>query len=706
MSEIVSPYPLELRAAPGNELSKLGTAALVKLYGPRLVLACRLPEELVYLIVPTAIADMEACSRSLVLASPAKLTAIGSFEEPGHSVYDYSELLNEAVVLVCAPPLSGARAFQLAEIAWRESMILEQTVAELDTLDAVAAWSPARAKTTTRELFVRLEEESRAWLGSTRRTKISHPKGHWLIYAGAAEMSLADALTNLIQKYARAPVEVRHRALPAADQRLAEGLVTIAALGRIHDDNATELRAYKALLTHPSAVLAAIPFAENLKYPIQGLDACAMSALDQIFCEELLALAPRTKSRRSQAPTYAVQRPQTMRPGTQPETQPQPGTQPVPRVGLASPFTFTLAAAHKYALYLLDRPTALHSPEVALENLETFMGGYLGDLDLSRSIVTGSAAMSSVHRTVRSDMFGSHADYLSSLYPATYTVMEPEVARRAQRLVSAHDWRAGAPLPFVLEDAAAPRLSHEDTAAPHDSKLRRFRVMVWYPGTADEVRLPYEEVAGVDIDIAIAAEGEDFDRIAAEHFAAIQRRFPSAVLERVDREKSHMYRVVSAVPPGLEKGFREVEMYPATWAEVCTHHVGMVRLGFTGAGAGVEGKPLRQFYLTASCLLSAVKGHSPNYYYFASKKTPPQEVLLKYAVRGFPISGLPAGIRAAVAEYAQQSPKWNPIGQSFNRYDLREVYNAAPARDCVGRYNVEAIAAETRAYGHERPPPE
>jgi hypothetical protein len=172
-----------------------------------------------------------------------------------------------------------------------------------------------------------------------------------------------------------------------------------------------------------------------------------------------------------------------------------------------------------------------------------------------------------------------------------------------------------------------------------------------------------------------------------------------------------MYRVVSAEKPGSEKGFREVEMYPASWAEICTHHVGMVRLAYTAARAD-EAAPLPkepagtppQFYLTASCLKSAAERSTPNYYFFASRKTSPQEILLKCAARGYPPRCLPPALQRAVRTYAAQSPKWNPSNRYLLMNDWELYTDASLSRDGIGQFNVRNFMAETRAFGYEEPP--
>jgi hypothetical protein len=666
------PYPRELSAAPGNELSTLDPNALIEAHGPQLVLAGRSPEGIVYTIAPTEIVNFGVCGRCLILADPDTLDAFGVYSVPD----DAKVFAGKEQVLVCAPPLDGTHAFILADLAWREARILETTVAGLESLMAVSSWTPERAEAATNELFTRYEQEARRWRACTQDVKVAHPRVQWSIYTGADDASgFSDILTRGIKKFARAPSILPHRALRDPDARRLAGLAKIAAYAVSHEDEAVARRVYRVLLSHPETILGILT-PTCFDSPVPGIEGVASEALGHVFREEVITVAAHEETREN---TSALE----------------------VEIRLDAKFVFGLPAAYNFAARALGRADAPHSPEAARANLNAYVGGYLEDLDLTRSFITGSAAMSSVLRHPRHAMFASHTAFLESYYPTTYTAMAPDSVRRMRLLGNLHAWYIGSPPPFTFEDSAPEAGPLEE--GEEEVSLRSFKDMVWYPGTPREERLPFEVVAGADVNIAIAAEGALFDEIAHAHYAVIKLRFPSARLVRVDRERSHMYRVVSAEKPGVEKGFREVEMYPASWPEICTHHVGMVRLAYTAARADETGA-LPEFYLTASCLKSAVERSTPNYYYFASRKTTPQEIMLKYAARGYPPLCLPPTIQRAILKYAQQTPEWNPSNLYWiGSWDT--FTGASRSRGGVGKFNVQNYMVETRAFGYEGPAP-
>ena len=71
-----------------------------------------------------------------------------------------------------------------------------------------------------------------------------------------------------------------------------------------------------------------------------------------------------------------------------------------------------------------------------------------------------------------------------------------------------------------------------------------------------------------------------------------------------------------------------------------------------------------QFVVTARLALSMARLATPSYYYFASRKTTPQDVVVKYLRRGFGLSAFPPGLRCAIQRYAGSSSRtwcrWKP----------------------------------------------
>ena len=378
------PYPRELSAAPGNQFSTLDLCALIEAHGPQLVVAGRFPTGIVYTIAPMEIVNFGVCRCCLVLADPDALGALGTYSDPD----DAKVFAGEDQVLVCAPPLDGAHAFILADLAWREARILETTIAGLETLMAVSSWTPERAEAATNELFTRYEQEARRWWACTKDVDVAHPRAKWRIYTGADAGEFSDNLTRGIQKFARTPTTLVHRALPEVDDRRIAGLAKIAAYAASHEDEALSRRLYTVLLSHPKTILGVLS-PSCFDTPVADIADVASEALTRIFHEEVLTVAAHEEPREN---TSALE----------------------VKVSLDAKFVFGLPAAYNFATLALGKPDALHSPEVARDNLNTYLGGYLEDLDLTRSFITGSAAMSSVLRPPRYGWFGSHANFLGA----------------------------------------------------------------------------------------------------------------------------------------------------------------------------------------------------------------------------------------------------------------------------------------------------
>jgi hypothetical protein len=664
-----TPYPRALSAAPGSPLAALDPYALTELYGPLLVLVGRFPEGLLYTIAPVEIVDFGVCGNCLVVASLDELLSHGTFAEDG----DAEALASLGEIVVCAPPLSGAHAFILADLAWREARILETTVAGLESLVVVSSWTPDRAMSASTELFARFAQESSRWWAAVTDIAVVHPRACWKVYTGENETQFSNNLTHSIQKYARAASTLAHRPLPRMNRRKVAGLLEVAAIAAAQGDPEITRRAHVSLLAHPETILGARLPATYEETWVHGIEAEAAAALDRLYREELLGVAAYNGDDSKVEET----------------------------ISLCSKFVFPLSAAYNFAAHVLGKPCVLHPPAAAVANLDDYLGGYLGALDLSRSYITGSAAMSSALRPEVYGIYANHKDFLSSHYSATYTTVADDKIHPLRSRIHNHTWVIGTPPPFTFEDA-------EPEAEPEaGAPSRTFRAMRWRaePGQPNsEFTVNFEVVAGADVDIAIDAEGDEFDSIALGHFDAIKACFPLAVLVRVVREKSHMFRVVSAGAHGAEQHFREVEMYPASWAEICTHHVGMVRLAFTAALPDASGAlpadPCPEFHLAASCLKAAVARASPNYYYFASRKTTPQEIMLKYAARGYPPTCLPRGLLLAVLKYARDSRRWNP-SRDYWYQNFTAFASSPPAWACVGNFNLGNLMVEIKSHAFE-----
>jgi hypothetical protein len=170
-----------------------------------------------------------------------------------------------------------------------------------------------------------------------------------------------------------------------------------------------------------------------------------------------------------------------------------------------------------------------------------------------------------------------------------------------------------------------------------------------------EVVVQFDVAAGADLDISIdVASDEEFDHVARAHYDVIRRRYPDAHLTRVAQggpdDPRHNWTVTCA---GSSQ-FRPVEMYRANFNHVVSHHVGAVSGAFTAALAPAAPP---KFYVSSRFALTMDNLATPNYYYFASRKLMPQQVVMKYLNRGFGLDAFPSGLRRALC--ASFANSWN-----------------------------------------------
>ena len=638
-SDAAPNYPDCFRAAPGNSLADLaaeGGRAVAAEHGPALVLVAFASEGCLRATwVPVEIVSFGVCGNCLSVVPAAELKAQVVFDTP-----EDRDRVDDPQ-LVCAPPLAGDPAFRLCELVRREASLHRTTVAQLEGLSIVAAWTPVRAKLVVSDLFGHLQQEADEWWGDAETVEIPPPKnGNWTLYGGGAD-DPEDRLTLAMRSYAREPKKATHRPLPACSEVLIGSLREIAKLAAQNCDIDLATRTFELLLAHPETIV-------GLKSP----DICrsgpvmkpqgSSTALERLYLEEARAIEPRGA-----------------------------------RIPLTEAFVFDLAAAYAFAEVADWGPEDFLSPPAeAAENLDTYLGGYLHSLDLAKSYLTGSGAMSAVLRPETRSRYPDHAGFLASYYPPTYT-------------------RAEAETELELRVRIAQNASGE-TEIPTVASAGPQRGVVRWP---DGEEFGFAETPGADVDIAVDASGEEFDRIARKHFETVRSRFPHAVLERVEKPNGeYMYRVTTEI---AMKGFREVEMYQADWGTICSHHVGMVRLGYTAAREpGAERVRERsRFLLTASALISARDRASPDYHYFASLKTTPQKILMKYTVRGYPPTGLPKSLQDELAcSLRDGHSEWS--GPDLHRKCASGMWDRLagwpPSLRCAGLYNLWALPAETR----------
>ena len=99
-------------------------------------------------------------------------------------------------------------------------------------------------------------------------------------------------------------------------------------------------------------------------------------------------------------------------------------------------------------------------------------------------------------------------------------------------------------------------------------------------------------------------------------------------------------------------GIRPVEMYRTNISTFITHHVGMVRGCYTAAVYG--GAP--RLVVTASFIDTMANLTTPNYRYFASRKSTPFAIVKKWVHRGFSLTNVPANVILLCSETASKWP--------------------------------------------------
>jgi hypothetical protein len=352
-------------------------------------------------------------------------------------------------------------------------------------------------------------------------------------------------------------------------------------------------------------------------------------------------------------------------------------TAPSPVPG-AAPWVFDMDQ-----ILAFKAPNGPLSAEDAFARLDYYVGGYLGDLDLRRTLLTGGAIAAALIRVERAkyqlQMYAlasgvvrlyreetgakgpirdrvkylawldaspagraaHYRAYVDSLYPAKYTVPADDAALALYR-----EYASGS------HAASVGKLEYEVIG---DAEKPQMRISLSLSGKTPAV-LDIRPGADVDMAIDVATDAE-FDDVARGHFEVIRGRHPDATLHRVDRPNG----TYSWAVRGDTIGFRHVEMYRATFDHVVTHHVGMVSGAYT---ARFHDKPT--FVVSARLIYAMVHLHTPNYYYFASRKCLPQEIVLKYTARGFGLQSFPVGIVCAIDSMIQRGSRWLGTGSPLH----------------------------------------
>lgn len=259
-----------------------------------------------------------------------------------------------------------------------------------------------------------------------------------------------------------------------------------------------------------------------------------------------------------------------------------------------------------------------------LKNINYYVGSYLKDLDLSKSFITGSTITASLFNNrlkEYKDFFSSNDElfkyWIDSMYPILLTSLEPH-----------H-------IDFIRKDP----INWNINVLSHElGQLEK-----------NNINIPFKIKSGSDVDIAIDDTVSDleYQSIVENHFNVIKKYYPFVKIISYPKPKGDFNYVIYTDDPKYITTFRQVELYRSSFNNICSHHVGSVRGCYTSRWSD---KP--QFYLTASAAFTLEKSASPNYHYFAGRKSNPQDVIIKNLQRGIAVSNL--DIIHIIDEYMQK----------------------------------------------------
>lgn len=307
--------------------------------------------------------------------------------------------------------------------------------------------------------------------------------------------------------------------------------------------------------------------------------------------------------------------------------------------------------------------------------LNEFMGGYLNDLDLTKTLITGSAicaTISAIRNHIPPEvLFGIY-------YPSLYTRIQKYNDEMYLTLIIA---KVFAPETIILEkdeknlkirvkiDSVLKdhiKLSVKQIAAKlfkltetlpeavnqdfyktligpnfkgflDDERIYRSQAPAYF---LEETRLSldndpkfiyeFDLEKAVDVDIAIDTENDkEFDTICKRHFSVINKYYPNSYLIKQERSNdSYIYEVLTENYADYELGFRNVQFFKGNRFTISKFHLPMVRGWYDDT---------HQIHCTNTCALSHDNLQIRNLHFFKTKNDKAR-ILTKYISRGFDIS--------------------------------------------------------------------
>lgn len=235
------------------------------------------------------------------------------------------------------------------------------------------------------------------------------------------------------------------------------------------------------------------------------------------------------------------------------------------------------------------------------KRLNTFMGGYLQDLDLSKSAITGSAMAVCPFKTSHEHAL-EFEQHINLFYGKTLTKAD---SGDFHRLLNEY------------------RSTKTYSAFYSEENKKGFSI-----GSGSE-RTRFEEISGTDVDILVNTDDlKEFDQIANKHIAVIQSKYPQVQIKKITvHNGSHKYKVLF---PDHEQ--RDVEIYYTNVDKIVSYHLGCVRAYYST----MHGKEMVTCF--PSYLMTIMTKLTPDIRFVPGSK-PIKSITSKYELRGFFVEG-------------------------------------------------------------------
>lgn len=237
-------------------------------------------------------------------------------------------------------------------------------------------------------------------------------------------------------------------------------------------------------------------------------------------------------------------------------------------------------------------------------NLRYYVGDYFDELDLSRTFITGSSITASIINTKKSKYYTNIKHFIEIFYPKVITKLDSNLEKDI-RDDNINLWVFNA-------------ISETEGIARKNNKEFKFKI---YPGS------------DVDMVIDDTVSDDEYRNIAESHYNTICRYYDYAKMRIHTKPRGDWNYIIYTDDPNYIPVFRTVEIYRSSFRNICSHHVGAVRGCYTSRWSDEP-----QFYLTASAVFTSWYNSTPNYHYFAGKKSYPQDIIIKNIQRGIGVS--------------------------------------------------------------------